>query len=130
MKERGLRHGAKSRKWQPTNGQENCKITILPTSNGQVPSQITYRENYISDITRIRVMGNKNMTMVDNDGETFSKMSSMTFCVLMMTKEATKNCYEGHIEVKEEKNSFLSLYLKIFNYGLGGYYHRERWPRT
>jgi hypothetical protein len=24
----------------------------------------------------------------------------------------------------------LSLYPKIFDYSLGGYYHRERWPRT
>jgi hypothetical protein len=27
----------KEQKWQPTNGQENCKITALPTSNGQRP---------------------------------------------------------------------------------------------
>jgi hypothetical protein len=27
----------KKRKWQPTNGQENCKITALPMSNGQRP---------------------------------------------------------------------------------------------
>jgi hypothetical protein len=46
----------KKRKWQPTNGQENCKITALPTGNSQRP--------------------------------------------------------------------------KIFDYSLGGYYHRERWART
>jgi hypothetical protein len=27
----------KKQKWQPTNGQENCKITALSTSNGQRP---------------------------------------------------------------------------------------------
>jgi hypothetical protein len=27
----------KKRKRQPTNGQENCEITVLPTSNGQRP---------------------------------------------------------------------------------------------
>jgi hypothetical protein len=29
-----------------------------------------------------------------------------------------------------KENSSLSLYPKIFDYSLGGYYHRERWPRT
>jgi hypothetical protein len=29
-----------------------------------------------------------------------------------------------------KKLIFLSLYPKIFDYSLGGYYHRERWPRT
>jgi hypothetical protein len=27
-------------------------------------------------------------------------------------------------------NSVLSLYPKIFDYSLGGYYHREDWART
>jgi hypothetical protein len=30
----------KEQKWQLTNGQENCKITALPTSNGQRPVKL------------------------------------------------------------------------------------------
>jgi hypothetical protein len=33
----------KKRKREPTNGQENHKITMLPTSNGQHPVKITHR---------------------------------------------------------------------------------------
>jgi hypothetical protein len=33
-------------------------------------------------------------------------------------------------KASRKKTHFLSLYPKIFNYSLGDYYHRERWPRT
>jgi hypothetical protein len=33
-------------------------------------------------------------------------------------------------EASRKKTYFLSLYPKIFDYSLGGYYHRERWART
>jgi hypothetical protein len=33
-------------------------------------------------------------------------------------------------EESRKKAHFLSLYPKIFDYSLGGYYHRERWPCT
>jgi hypothetical protein len=33
-------------------------------------------------------------------------------------------------ETSGKKTHFLSLYPKIFDYSLGGYYHRERWART
>jgi hypothetical protein len=35
----------------------------------------------------------------------------------------------GDAEESVKKNYFLSLYLKIFDYSLGGYYHQERWAR-
>jgi hypothetical protein len=53
----------KERKRQPTNGQGNCKITALPMSNGQRQNQNYTRCNYINNVTRIRVKGNKAMTM-------------------------------------------------------------------
>jgi hypothetical protein len=34
------------------------------------------------------------------------------------------------IEASRKKTHFLSLYPKIFDYSLGGYYHREHWART
>jgi hypothetical protein len=33
-------------------------------------------------------------------------------------------------EASRKRTHFLSLYLKIFDYSHGGYYHRERWPCT
>jgi hypothetical protein len=33
-------------------------------------------------------------------------------------------------EASRKRTHFLSLYPKIFDYSLGGYYHQERWPRT
>jgi hypothetical protein len=36
----------------------------------------------------------------------------------------------GDIEESVKKTHFLSLYPKILDYSLGGYYHRERWART
>jgi hypothetical protein len=36
----------------------------------------------------------------------------------------------GDAEESVKKTHFLSLYPKIFDYSLGGYYHRERWART
>jgi hypothetical protein len=33
-------------------------------------------------------------------------------------------------ELSEKATHLLSLYPKIFDYSLGGYYHRERWART
>jgi hypothetical protein len=33
-------------------------------------------------------------------------------------------------EASGKKTHFLSLYPKIFDYSLGGYYHREFWVRT
>jgi hypothetical protein len=36
----------------------------------------------------------------------------------------------GDAEESVKKTHFLSLYPKIFNYSLGGYYHRDRWART
>jgi hypothetical protein len=59
----------------------------------------------------------------------FSKKSSMTFCVLVLIKESDEICYARHRYISKE-NSFLSLYPKIFDYSLGGYYHRESWART
>jgi hypothetical protein len=41
------------------------------------------------------------------------------------TKSAT-----GDAKESVKKTHFLSLYPKIFDYSLGGYYHRERWART
>jgi hypothetical protein len=41
----------------------------------------------------------------------------------------TKICYAKYRGIKAD-NSFLSLYPKIFDYSLGGYYHRERCART
>jgi hypothetical protein len=40
-KECGLRRGARS--GSPLTGRKNCKITALPTSNGQRPVKITHR---------------------------------------------------------------------------------------
>jgi hypothetical protein len=36
----------------------------------------------------------------------------------------------GDTEELVKKTHFLSLYSKIFDYSLGGYYHRERRART
>jgi hypothetical protein len=33
-------------------------------------------------------------------------------------------------EASGKKTHLLSLYPKIFDYSLGGYYHQERWART
>jgi hypothetical protein len=105
MKERGLRCGAKSKNGSPLTGRKIVKLPRCP--RGTVSAQSNYIQcNYIKDVTRIRVAGNKNMTVVDNNRETFSKKSGMTFCVFMMTKEVDENCYEGHREVKEEKLIF------------------------
>jgi hypothetical protein len=41
----------------------------------------------------------------------------------------TKIYYAKYRGIKAD-NSFFSLYPKIFDYSLGGYYHRERWAHT
>jgi hypothetical protein len=48
----------------------------------------------------------------------------------MMTKEVDENCYERHTGVKEEKLIFFESIPEKIDYSLGGYYHRECWPRT
>jgi hypothetical protein len=55
----------KERKWQPTNGQENCEITALPMDNGQ--HQV--KNNYINVVTGIQVTSNETMTVVDTSME-------------------------------------------------------------
>jgi hypothetical protein len=59
----------------------------------------------------------------------FSKKSSMPFFLLVLIEETDEICYTRYRGIWEE-NSSLSLYPKIFDYSLGGYYHRERWSRT
>jgi hypothetical protein len=51
-------------------------------------------------------------------------------CVLVLIKEPDEICYGRFRGISEENSFFLSLYPKIFDYSLGGYYHRERWART
>jgi hypothetical protein len=50
-------------KRQPTNGQRNCEITALPMSNGRRRNQNYTQCNYINDVTRVRVKGDKIMAM-------------------------------------------------------------------
>jgi hypothetical protein len=45
----------------------------------------------------------------------------------MMTKEVDEKLLRKMIEESRKK---LSLYPKIFDYSIGGYYHRKRWPCT
>jgi hypothetical protein len=46
---------------------------------------------------------------------------------LSLTISSTKRKVQGTIE---GKLIFESILENIFNYSLGGYYHRERWART
>jgi hypothetical protein len=85
-KERGLRRGARSGNGSPLTGRIIVKLPRCPRITVSAKSNYT-QSNYINDITRIRVTGNKTMTMVDTNRETFSKKYGMTFCVLMMIKE-------------------------------------------
>jgi hypothetical protein len=48
----------------------------------------------------------------------------------MMTKEVDEKLLWKIQRYQGRKTHFLSLYPKIFDYSLGGYSHRERWPRT
>jgi hypothetical protein len=59
----------------------------------------------------------------------FSKKSSMPLCSLVLIKEPNEIGYNKIRGIRKE-NSSLSLYPKIFDYSLGGYYHQERWSRT
>jgi hypothetical protein len=86
MKERGLRCGARSGNGNPLTGRKIAKLLRCPRITVSAKSNYI-QSNYINDVTRIRVTGNNNMTMVDTNRETFSKKSGMTFCVLMMIKE-------------------------------------------
>jgi hypothetical protein len=86
MKEHGLRCGARSGNGSPLTGRNIVKLPRCPRITVSTKSNYT-QSNYINDVMRIRVTGNKTMTMVDTNRETFSKKSGMTFCVLMMIKE-------------------------------------------
>jgi hypothetical protein len=72
MKEHGLRHGIRSRNGSPLTGR---KIAKLPGCRRiTVSAKSNYIEsNCINDVTRTRVTGNNNMTVVDTNRETFSK---------------------------------------------------------
>jgi hypothetical protein len=90
-------------------------------SNGQRWNQNYTQCNYINDVMRVQVKRGKIMAM---------KATDWHICVWVILKK-----FDKELIWKSQRNEgrichSLSLYSKLFDYSLGGYYHRECWART
>jgi hypothetical protein len=66
------------------------------------------------------------MTVVDTSRENIQKMSGVTY-LSTFDDQGSRRKIDGKEQTDQRrKTHYLSLYPKIFDYSLGGYYHRER----
>jgi hypothetical protein len=70
------------------------------------------------------------MTVVDTNEEKIQQKFGMTCLRIDDDQGSRRKTVMKDTEESRKENPFLSLYPKIFDYSLGGYYHQERWPRT
>jgi hypothetical protein len=115
----------------PLTGRKTVKLLRCPRATVSVQS-IHAQNDSINDVTSVKLLKNKT-----------SGYNSM----IMATHRKFCNSIEGYstywcwsrypIKIKrkiqgtsEEKFVFESIPKNIFDYSLGGYYHRERWART
>jgi hypothetical protein len=61
-------------------------------------------------------------------GEDSARHLALRYAYWCWSRNPTKSA-TGEAKGSVKKTHFLSLYLKIFDYSLGGYYHQERWAR-
>jgi hypothetical protein len=66
------------------------------------------------------------MTVVDTARENIQKMSDVPYLSTNDDKGSRQNIGGKKQRDQRKKTHSLSLYPKIFDYSLGGYYHRER----
>jgi hypothetical protein len=82
----------------------------------------------INDITSIEWLGNKtsgyNAMIVVTHKKIQQQISHITLPI--GADQGTRQIFLHKIQDISGENSSLSLYPKIFDYSLGGYYHRER----
>jgi hypothetical protein len=66
------------------------------------------------------------MTVVDTSRENLQKMSDVTYLSTFDDQGSRQKIDGKEQRDQRRKTHSLSLYPKIFDYSLGGYYHRER----
>jgi hypothetical protein len=66
------------------------------------------------------------MTVVDTSKENIQEMSDVTYQNIDDNHGSRRKIHGKEQRDLGRKTHFLSLYPKIFDYSLGGYYHRER----
>jgi hypothetical protein len=66
------------------------------------------------------------MTVVDTSRENIQKMSDVPYLSTDDDHGSRRNIGGKKQRDQRRKTYSLSLYPKIFDYSLGGYYHRER----
>jgi hypothetical protein len=65
------------------------------------------------------------MTVVDTSKEIIQEMSDVTYLNTDDDQGSRRKIHGKEQRDPRRKTHFLSLYPKIFDYSLGGYYHRE-----
>jgi hypothetical protein len=65
------------------------------------------------------------MTLVDSTRENFQKMSDVPYLSTDDDQGSRRNIGRKKQRDQRRKTHSLSLYPKIFDYSLGGYYHQE-----
>jgi hypothetical protein len=66
------------------------------------------------------------MTVVDTSRENIRKKSGVTYLRIDDDQGSRQKIDKKGTEDQRRKTHSLSLYPNIFDYSLGGYYHRER----
>jgi hypothetical protein len=66
------------------------------------------------------------MIVVDTNRENIRKMSNVTYLSTDDDQGSRRKIDGKEQRYQRRKTHSLSLYPKIFDYSLGGYYHRER----